>query len=43
MNLPFLIKQYMSLREPQEKALELLDAISDGVDYKMRALKLLKK
>ena len=34
MNLPYLIKQYMSLREPQEKAIELLDSISDGLDYK---------
>ncbi|MGR3179312.1 MAG: DEAD/DEAH box helicase family protein [Candidatus Anammoxibacter sp.] len=39
MNLPFLIKQYMSLREPQEKALEILDAISNGLDYKTAALK----
>jgi hypothetical protein len=34
MNLPYLIKQYMSLREPQEKALEILDTISEGLNYK---------
>ncbi|GAX62372.1 hypothetical protein SCALIN_C31_0006 [Candidatus Scalindua japonica] len=38
MNLPYLIKQYMSLREPQEKALELLDTISNGLDYKTATL-----
>ena len=43
MNLPFLIKQYMSLREPQEKALELLDAISNGLDYKTATLETVGK
>jgi len=31
---PEQISRYMSLREPQHEALEVLNAISDGIDYK---------
>ena len=34
MNLPELVGRYMSLRDPQRDALEVLDAISAGIDYR---------
>ncbi|MBF0353277.1 MAG: DEAD/DEAH box helicase family protein [SAR324 cluster bacterium] len=43
MNLPTLIKQYMSLREPQEKALETLDSISTGLDYKTTGIEIVEE
>lgn len=43
MNLPYLIKQYMSLREPQEKALEILDSLSSVLDYKTATIETVEK
>jgi type III restriction enzyme len=38
MSLPLQIKRYMSLRDPQYEALEVLDEISAGSDYKTASL-----
>lgn len=38
MSLPLQIKRYMSLRDPQYEALEVLDEISTGSDYKTASL-----
>ena len=38
MTLPLQISRYMSLREPQYEALEVLEQISGGLDYKTAQL-----